>query len=77
MQEISLGISPRGSVSIVKAAQAAAYMNGRKYVLPEDVRAILYPCIRHRIILSGYARANGHSVKEIVERMINEQIRKG
>lgn len=76
MQEISLGISPRGSVAIVKAAQAAAYMKGRTYVLPEDVKAVLYPCIRHRIILSGYARANGQSVKEIVERMINEQVRK-
>lgn len=76
MQEISLGISPRGSVSIVKAAQAAAYMKGRDYVLPEDVKYILYPCIRHRIVLSGHARANGYSVKDIVERIINEQVRK-
>ena len=49
-------MSPRGSVAIINAARAMAYINGRNYVIPDDVKNILYPVINHRIILSPKAR---------------------
>ena len=73
MPEISLGISPRGSVSMLKAAQAVAFMNERNYIVPDDVKKILYPCIRHRIVLSAKARAVKMTMQSVVEKMLNEQ----
>lgn len=70
---LSLGISPRGSVAITKAAQGMAYLNQRNYVLPEDVNRVLFPCVRHRVILNGKAKAAKMTVKEIVEKIIHEQ----
>lgn len=73
MPEISLGISPRGSVAMVKAVQAAAYMEERNYVVPDDIKKVIYPCVRHRIILSAKARASKMSIENVVEKIINEQ----
>lgn len=73
MQEILLGISPRGSVAMVRAAQAIAYMEERNYVVPDDIKKIIYPCIRHRIILSSRAKAAKISMQNVVEKIINEQ----
>ncbi len=73
MQEILLGISPRGSVAMVRAAQAIAYMEERNYVVPDDIKKIIYPCIRHRIILSSRAKAAKISIQNVVEKIINEQ----
>ncbi|OMC65307.1 magnesium chelatase [Paenibacillus sp. FSL H7-0326] len=47
--ELVLGISPRGSIAWMCAAQAAAYMNGRMYVIPDDVKEVAIPVLSHRI----------------------------
>lgn len=73
MPELSLGISPRGSVAMVKAVQAAAYMDERNYAVPDDIKKVIYPCVRHRIILSAKARASKMSIENVVEKIINEQ----
>ena len=73
MPEISLGISPRGSVAMVKAAQASAYIEERNYVVPDDIKKIIYPCVRHRLFLSARAKAARTSMEYVVEKMINEQ----
>ena len=73
MPEISLGISPRGSVAMVKAAQASAYIEERNYVVPDDIKKIIYPCVRHRLFLSARAKAAITSMEYVVEKMINEQ----
>ena len=52
-QKIRLGVSPRGTVSIVNAAKGRAFINGRDYVVPDDVRTIIVPVINHRIVLSN------------------------
>ena len=72
MEEIELGISPRGSVAIMRAAQAAAYINGRNYVVPDDVNDILAPCARHRIILSSRAKVSKATVDEVVNKILKE-----
>ena len=70
--EIELGISPRGSVAIMKASQANAYARGRDYVIPEDVNEVLYPCTRHRIILNARAKTGGLSVDKVISNISRE-----
>ncbi|MBE6707704.1 MAG: MoxR family ATPase [Ruminococcaceae bacterium] len=63
---ISLGASPRASVALMRLARAYAFVNGRDYVLPEDVSALFLPAISHRIILSQEARINRESKTDIL-----------
>lgn len=63
---ILLGVSPRGTIAIVNAAKAMAYIYGRNYVIPDDVKEIINPVINHRIILSGKARAAHISVEQVI-----------
>lgn len=70
LDNVELGISPRGSVAIVKAAKATAYMEGRDYVIPDDVKAILYEVANHRIILSTKAKMNKVTAKDIVNEVL-------
>ncbi len=64
--EISLGLSPRGSLSLAALSRAHAYRNGRSYVQPEDVYQMFGPVVRHRLILSSEAKLNHHHPDEIV-----------
>ncbi|SFS74158.1 MoxR family ATPase [Paenibacillus sp. 453mf] len=59
--ELILGISPRGSIAWMCAAQAAAYMNGRMYVIPDDVKEVAVPVLSHRIRSRGELSRNHHS----------------
>ncbi len=63
---ILLGVSPRGTIAIVNAAKAMAYICGRNYVIPDDVKEIINPVTNHRIILSGKARAAHVSVEQVI-----------
>ena len=61
-----MGVSPRGTIAIVNASKAMAYISGRNYVIPDDVKAIIYPVINHRIMLSGKARAAHINVEQVI-----------
>lgn len=67
---ILLGVSPRGTIAVVNAAKSMAYINGRDYVIPDDVKAVINPVINHRIILSGKARAAHISVEQIISNIL-------
>ena len=67
---ISLGASPRGSVMLIRLAKAFAYINGRDYVLPEDVNAMYIPVINHRITLSQEAKRNFLSAETVLEQIL-------
>ncbi len=64
---IDFGASPRASIALFQAARAHAFMRRRGYVSPEDVKAIAPDVLRHRIILSYEAEAEGKTVEQIVE----------
>ena len=68
--DIELGISPRGTIAIVKAAKALAYIEGRDYVIPDDIKHVLYDATNHRIVLSGRGKSQGATVKTIIHDMI-------
>ena len=63
---IAFGASPRASISLAKAARSYAFLRGRGYVVPEDVRAIAHDVLRHRIGLTYEAEANNITADEIV-----------
>ncbi len=67
---ISIGASPRGSISLDKASRVYAWMQGRNYVTPDDVQAIIKDVLRHRIALSYEAEADRISSDRVIEEMI-------
>jgi MoxR-like ATPase len=56
---VSLGASPRGSLALLRAAQALALANGRDYLVPDDVKRLAVPVLGHRVITRGGAGAAG------------------
>lgn len=71
---ISFGASPRASISLALASRAYAFLRGRGYVIPEDVRAVCHDVLRHRIGLSYEAEANNISADEIVSNILDKVI---
>jgi len=69
---ISFGASPRGSINLAKAAKCYAFIKRRGYVIPEDVRAIVYDVLRHRIGITYEAEAENISSVDIIHSIINE-----
>ncbi len=71
---IALGVSPRGSIALLKMARSMALIRGGEFVIPEDVLAVIPEVWAHRIHLSAMARAEGTSIPGII-REITERIR--
>lgn len=69
---ISFGASPRGSINLAKAAKCYAFIKRRGYVIPEDVRAVVYDVLRHRIGITYEAEAENISSIDIINAIINE-----
>ncbi len=69
---IEFGASPRATIYLARAAKAHAYISGRGYVIPDDIKAIARDVLRHRIILSYEAEAEELNSEEIVNRILNE-----
>ncbi|MDE7180043.1 MAG: MoxR family ATPase [Muribaculaceae bacterium] len=69
---ISYGASPRASISLALAARAYAFLQGRGYVIPEDVRAVCYDVMRHRIGLTYEAEANNISADEVITDILDK-----
>ncbi len=68
---IAFGASPRASINLALAARAYAFIKRRGYVIPEDVRAVCYDVLRHRIGLSYEAEANSMTSDEIITEILN------
>lgn len=69
---ISFGGSPRASISLAKASRAYAFLRGRGYVIPEDVRAVCHDVLRHRIGLTYEAEANNITADEIISEILDK-----
>lgn len=68
--EVYLGASPRGSLALIRTAQAKAAINGRSYVLPDDIKALVIPTLAHRVILGPGARLRDLDAAQIVEEIL-------
>lgn len=69
-EAIRFGASTRAGISIGKAAQAWAYLSGRDYVTPDDVKMVAKPALRHRIQLSPHIELEGATVDQIIDELV-------
>ncbi|WP_396162628.1 AAA family ATPase [Flavobacterium sp.] len=69
---ISFGASPRGSINLATAAKCYAFIKRRGYVIPEDVRAVVYDVLRHRIGITYEAEAENVTTEDIISKIVNE-----
>ena len=67
---VQLGGSPRASIYLIEAARARAYLERREYVLPEDVKAVAPAVLRHRLLLTYEAEAEGQTPDAIVRELL-------
>jgi MoxR-like ATPase len=65
--QVRVGVSPRGVIALTRAAGAFALINGRGYVLPEDLKALLGPVFAHRVLLSADAQLRGVTAAEVLD----------
>ncbi len=69
---IQFGVSPRASINMNRGAKAIAFLEGRDYVLPEDIKEIAYDVLNHRILLNYEAEAEGITTREIIENILKK-----
>jgi MoxR-like ATPase len=67
---IQVGVSPRGSIALDKTSRAHAWLRGRDHVTPDDVRAVINDCLRHRIVLSYEAQADGLTTDDVIAQVV-------
>jgi len=67
---VTFGASPRASINLILAGRALALVRGREYALPEDLREIAPDVLRHRLVLSYRALADGVSADDLIERIL-------
>jgi MoxR-like ATPase len=67
---ISFGASPRGTIALHRVSRMLALFTGRSYVTPDDVKAAAYPVLRHRIVLSYEAEADGMDADAVISRLL-------
>lgn len=70
-EDLILGASPRGSIDMLRAAKAHAFIRGRDYVIPDDVKNIAIPVLSHRLMLSSSARIERKNVADILTTILN------
>ena len=70
--DLSLGVSPRGSLALLKAAQALAAIRGRDYVTPEDIKTLVPLTLAHRLILKPEADLRGRTAQTILEDILEK-----
>lgn len=68
---LKLGVSPRGSLMLFRAAQAAAFVAGREYVLPDDVQRVASDVLSHRIILTSKSKYGNVSKRELIRELVD------
>ncbi|MBS0297558.1 MAG: MoxR family ATPase [Proteobacteria bacterium] len=70
--ELQSGASPRSAAALAAAARARAALDGRDYVIPDDVKALALPALRHRVILSPAAEIDGRQADQVIAGLIDQ-----
>jgi MoxR-like ATPase len=68
---IEYGASPRGSINLIHGARALALLRGRGYVLPEDVSSLAHDVLRHRLVLTYEALADGVDADQLIDQVVD------
>jgi MoxR-like ATPase len=69
-KDVLLGVSPRGTVALFRAAQAFAFLKQRDYVVPDDIKTLAFDALCHRIILKSEARIEGTDVTDVIHEIM-------
>jgi MoxR-like ATPase len=69
-EELALGASPRASIALYRTAQCLAALEGREFVIPDDVKFVAEAILAHRVILSSEARLRGRAVEDIIDDLL-------
>jgi MoxR-like ATPase len=69
---IALGVSPRGSIALMRGARVVAAIRGRNYVVPEDISDLAVPVLAHRLILKGSVRSRTQSAEASIRQIVSE-----
>ncbi len=70
--DLFLGASPRASLAILKTSKAIAAMNGRDFVIPEDIQYVAYPVLNHRIMLTPEREMEGYSTEDVIKDIVKK-----
>jgi MoxR-like ATPase len=69
---VQYGVSPRATIALLKAAKAYAFLKKRTFVTPDDVKAVVLPILRHRIVLTYQAEADGITADDIIKKIMQK-----
>ena len=69
---VRLGASPRSGIAVLRMAKAVAYLDGRNYVIPDDVKQVLVPTLSHRLILNPEFEIEGVSASRVIEEIMSK-----
>lgn len=69
---ITLGVSPRGTLALMDMAKARAFVQGRAFVLPEDIKAVAGAVLAHRLLLNGKARMSHVTEEDVIEEIVGK-----
>lgn len=69
-ENVVMGVSPRGSLALLRCAKAYAYLSGRSYVVPDDVKALADPVLAHRLVL-GYGAGGAQASRQLIEKLLH------
>lgn len=72
--DILVGGSPRAGLALVAASQALAAIRGRDYVIPDDIKELALPVLRHRVLLKPEAEIEGYGVEQVLQRILDAQV---
>ena len=67
---IEMGASPRASLFLTRAAKAHAFLQGRNYATPHDVKNLALDVLRHRVVVTYEAEAQGKTSEDVIERIL-------
>ncbi|MDH5926105.1 MoxR family ATPase [Vibrio lentus] len=70
-QWLDMGVSPRATIALDRCARAHAWLAGRDYVTPQDVQAMAFPVLRHRLLRSYHAQAEGVTANQVIANLIS------
>lgn len=70
LNDVLLGVSPRGSIALMQAAKGAALLEGRRYVLPDDVQRMAFPVLCHRLVMRTRAGMNRQTPESVIDAVL-------
>ena len=73
-QNIAVGASTRAGIALVSSSKALAAIRGRDFVIPDDIKELAMPILRHRILLRAEAEIEGYSVDQVLDSVIEQQV---